>query len=755
MQFENPLELSAEPGFSPSRNGPNVVGRYLSSSSAKRRTIKEADCKYCDKFVEAASFIQHLRKEKLCRTIYLRNHKLKSFDSLLLKLFSCEFCYVKKRIVLKKHLEENNRCLDGYRNKLKENDLDKLCKKVKALKRATLPTRSVAARALVYKKEKAEVLMNKSGAMSLNDHKDSVMLSNFKLCVVCKSNFGNYSAREIRRSEELFEKLELGSFNKQCFRRFEKFFLCTRCEREMEDPIDKVTFDDQLKLGEMSCGDQIKFFPFEVSGTLAPQLVTEPRISLMFPTNMNALDTVHQLNKVKSRGDQVGKMYETDYKSRETIYALYENEVSKYKKEKESEEMFVAAVKDPVTKKLGSVEKLSTCRKIPFSEDWCVNQKRDIKYMIDQLGSYSVVFKVCLPQVCPEVIATCLIQKEYTVSVDRQGSANGEVKLSYKVHLDHKSDEDCSEDCVNKVDLDDFLANDNFDLSSLGNLHVGTYVSSVNQKLNSIAKNIIQAPASDLFSEHFHLLLIFSTSGEASIVGTIWPKVLEEVNEKFAINKGVPTMIQELQEFVERSLSTTTDARLLRSRFHLSEAEATEVSSLAQEHQFHICDSKECSPCSSADLPSLETIIKTNCSDSNWTAAVNFKVKMEKELNLLSLLEKRTLSTHDWLDKCFETVTGNISDDLDILTITFDEDLTQIVFKIDERLSSYLDEYSELPLTGVYHYALSCSSGKEKVSVVYKRMKILECYIQPFSPFFMKAFNSSSVFHVVNNSRLF
>jgi hypothetical protein len=763
MDIENAHEPSAvddqvdhaETEFSPSRHSPNVITRYMSSSSAKRRKIKEADCIFCDKFVEAQNFVKHLKKEKLCRTLYLRSHKLKSLDSLLLRLFSCEFCCVKKRIVFRKHLEENKRCMDGYKSKLKENDLEKLCKKIVALKRAILPSRAAAARALVYKKEETEILMNKSTAMSLNDHRDNVMLSNFKLCVVCKSNFGMLSAREIRPNEDLFENLELGLSSKQCLRRFQKFFLCNGCERKMDEPREIVNFEDQLKLGEISSGDQIKFVPAEVAGDLGPQSVTEARISLMFPTNMDALDTIKQLHKVKGRGDHVGMIYKTENKTRETIFALYENEISKYKKEKESEEIFVASVKDPVTKELGNVDKLSSCRRIPFSEDWFVQQKNDIKFMIDQLGSYSVAFKLCLPQVCPEVIATCLIQDGYTVSVDQQGSANGEVKLLYKVHLDHKSDKDCSEECVNKVDLDDYIANGNFDLSSLGNMYVGTYVSSVNQKLNSIAKNLIQAPASDLYSEHFHLLLIFSASGEASIVGTIWPKVLEEINLKVALNKGVPTMIKELKEFVERSLATTCDARLLRSRFYLSETEAAEVSSLAKEHQFHLCDTKECSACSSVDLPSLETIIKESCSDKNWTAAVKFKVKMENHLNLLSLPEKKCTSTFDWLDKCFETVTGDISDDLDILTVTFHEDLTQLVFEIDERLSSYLEEYSEAPLTGVYHYAISCSSGNDKVSVVYKRIKILECFIQPFSPFFMKACNSSSTFHVVNNSRLF
>ena len=85
----------AETGLSPARDNPNVVSRYLSSSSAKRRKKKEVDCMFCEKFVEAEKLVQHLKREKLCRTLYLRSHKLKSFDSLLLRLFSCEFCFVK------------------------------------------------------------------------------------------------------------------------------------------------------------------------------------------------------------------------------------------------------------------------------------------------------------------------------------------------------------------------------------------------------------------------------------------------------------------------------------------------------------------------------------------------------------------------------------------------------------------------------------------------------------------------------------
>ena len=94
MDIENAHEPSAvddqvdhaETEFSPSRHSPNVITRYMSSSSAKRRKIKEADCIFCDKFVEAQNFVKHLKKEKLCRTLYLRSHKLKSLDSLLVQL---------------------------------------------------------------------------------------------------------------------------------------------------------------------------------------------------------------------------------------------------------------------------------------------------------------------------------------------------------------------------------------------------------------------------------------------------------------------------------------------------------------------------------------------------------------------------------------------------------------------------------------------------------------------------------------------
>ena len=739
--------------FTPPRNKSNIVGRYISSSSAKKRKIKEMDCMFCVKYLEGSGFVDHLKKEILCRNLYLRSFKLKSYDNLLLKLFSCEFCFERRQMDFKKHLSRNNRCLEGYRRKFMENNLEILCKKVRALRRTAMPSRSAAARALVYKKERREAQLNKSTASSLNDYITSIMLSNYKLCIICHSNFGEYSAREVKKHDDLFEKLKLDDSSEKYLRRFEKFFVCNQCENDSEDR-NEESFEQSLKLSEASTENHIKFFPDEELGTLASQSVTEPMISLMVPTNLDSLGSVEQLHKVKGRNDVLRKIYESGNVTRSTISAIYENEVSKYKKMKEAEDKYVAVVKDFVTKELSDVEKLNNSSRITCSDGWFAQQKNEMNFRRDQFGSFHITVKIDLPPGSFDVMATNLIQEGFVVSIDKQGSSNGEFKLLYSVH-DHKSDEDCPEDCGNKTKLEDFLKNGHFDISSLGNKHIGTYVSSVHQKLISFAKNIVEAPASELFSENYHLPLIFDSSGKASIVGCIWPAALDKVNLDFAMNTGRLTKKNELKECVERSISTSSDPRLLRSSFHLSEVEANEVSILVKEHQFHICDFNDCSTCTDCDLPSVDTILKECCSDVNLLASKKFKVIMKNKLNSMTLQEKKSTSTFDWLEKVWETVTGEINDNCDVLSISFDEEQDDLIFEIDDRLALLLKEYSQSPLTGAYHYAISCSSVHDEVQVVLKRLRIVDCFTQPFNPLLIKACNSPIFVQVVSNNKMF
>ena len=143
----------------------------------------------------------------------------------------------------------------------------------------------------------------------------------------------------------------------------------------------------------------------------------------------------------------------------------------------------------------------------------------------------------------------------------------------------------------------------------------------------------------------------------------------------------------EMISYVERNISVSCDPRLLKVAFNLSESEARLLSALAKEHQQHICDYTNCKDCSNPKLPSLNTILTEFCSIGNFQNSRKLLNCMIGHLKRLSLEEKKTLSTYDWLDLVWEGVTGEITEDYKLLLITFDEE-EEFSFDIDDRLIS-------------------------------------------------------------------
>ena len=751
----------------------NAIGRYLTTSSAKRKKVKESHCQFCVRILSGGDLLDHLKKEKLCQILYYRIMRTKSFENLVLKIFSCEFCFLTKRIDFKQHLSENGNCLEHYKIKLNANTIEGVVKKVKALKRTNMPSRTTVARALQYGKEKKKKKDAKTVACSLNDYRSSIELANYKLCILCKSNCG--VAREVRAHEDLYEREGLDSPCKRVLRRFEKFFVCSSCDKESEEPKDAERL---VTLSEISDGQIKVFYPPTASSAETDvqniaetnienvsetnienvsetniENVSETNIRLMFPINCDATDVIPELHKVQSRSNVVRKIYETACLTTSNMSAIYENEIFKYKQRKQSGDRFIAVIKDFESKILSSVKKSTEDFRIIGSSGWVSQQLEEMRHRQVQFGSYFVTLNLGLPQNSIEIIATALIQEGFVVSTDKKGLPNGEFEVSYNVHMDHFADDDCSNNCVNKMDVKEFVEKELFDVSSLGNKHIGTYVFSVHQKLMSF-QNIVQAPASELFSENFHLMLVFDLNGLASILGCIWPVELETINLELAENMGKLEKKSDLIEFIERNVSVSSDERVLRSTFHLSEIEAKRLSDLVKEFQFHLCEERNCQTCSSTELPSLETIVKDSCSKTNLEAAGKMKILMSFQLKSLSVQLKKTMSTFDWLDKVWETVSGEISDDREYLIVSFESE-EDIVFEIDDGLTSYLDEYSESPLTGVYHYALSHTSKSDESQIVLKRLRILDCYNKSFNPLILKACSSPVSVTVDNNFQPF
>ena len=731
----------------------NTVNRYIQSCSARKKKVKNSPCQFCRACVDDGSdLVNHLKGNQSCANLYLRIYKVMTLDSLLLKLYNCTVCYTTKRIDFKKHIGRNEVCLLEYQRRMNEEDISKIHKKVLALKRALIPSRSKVARGLDYerqKKSRDDEKLNKTVTGSLNDFRDRIMYANYRKCAVCLSNFGDYSARELKNHEERFHQLDLGSEDKKSLRRFEKFFICNKCDKSSEN-----VFDDKpefVHLGEDVNEDQITFFPDQTSEQSGAETIEELNIKVMLPHNCEALEQVQHLEQIRGRTESIRKLYETKKIEKSTVSAIYENELNKYKNAKLSGERYVACVRDFEKKMLSSVEKVEDASRITCSNGWFSNLDEEMKHRQDQFGKIFLAVKLELPKTSPDVIATCLLQQGFVITADKKGSSTGELKTSYLVHLDHMSSEDCSEECVNRIDLEGFLDRALFDITELGNKFVGTYVSAVHQKLIAFVKYIVLAPASELFSENHHFMLMYDSEGKAMIIGAIWPNVLKTINTNVALDNGELKMISELKEFTDRNVSASFDPRQLRASFNMSEVDAKDLAKLVEETQHHICDDESCSLCSIVDLPSLENKVKGCCSAKNSESAMRLIKLMKRRLDLTSLEEKKCISTLGWLERQWETVYGAMDDGFERLVISFEDEQEDIEFDVDKQLEKELEEFPLSPLSAVYHYAISRQTKHDLRRIVLKRLKIVDCYVQPFNPLYLKSCNSPVMVEISDN----
>ena len=721
------------------QNIQSPVKRYMTSSTARRKQMKHTDCKFCDFNIPASSLFDHLRRQrhKKCLFLYLKMHQVNTLEGLIAKLFSCEMCCNQERINFEKHLKKNKRCLEKYKLKFQEEDIRKIHEKVKALKRKTFPSRSSN-----YCKSLSE---------SLNEYRENVAFGNFKLCVQCNANFREYGAREVKENEELFERFKLSSQEKRNLRRFEAYYLCNACAKS-----EKVTNNDEESKSILAHYEEhhdVTFFPPKVALSEPGKPVNQINVKIWYPFSIDAVEKSPNCGKTKCMSD----MYKTRAIDTSDISALYQHELKKYENAKEREELYTGLIRDFETKKVDNIRKVSSCSKIAGSKDWFEVQISRMKERQEQLGFIHATIKINLPKESPDIVATALVQTGIPVTIEKRGLGNGELQLSYRIHLDHKSDTNCSSDCKTKMSLEEYITHTEFHIEDGSNAYTGTYVSSCHQKIISFARSIIQAPASGLCSQDYQLFLSFDDKGMASIVGCIWPDELNEINENIAKNNGeIADYEEELVRFIDQNISCTGDPRALRSRFHLSESEADDLSQLVLAKQLHnICDEVEnCKFCSCPPLPSMETLVMQKCTDKNFEASKVLLSKIRSKLRSQSLEERKCTKSWNFLQDFWTNVDGEISENKKLLTLTFESEEDEIQFEIDGVLTKFLGKYNDSPKTGVYQYALSCVGNLDGSSIVFQRLWIVDSSILPFNPLHLKANRSTSVINIVNDNKL-
>ena len=735
------------------RMSQSSIQRYTSSPSARQKHMKQLDCRFCDANIPPSYLIDHLKKKtnEKCRFLYLKNFRVPCLESLVSKIFSCEMCYEKKRINFQMHLEKKQECLRKYQLKFGLKDIKKIDEKVKAAKRKSFPSRSSETLKLKYEATRdSKTLYN-----SLNEYRENVAFGNIRLCIHCRANYRLYGAKEVRKKDELFERFNLSLQENQLLRRFETFFICNSCAKDEE----RSDEDEEVNstLDSFTENEDVIFFPPRVAKNEPCMPVHQKNVKLWFPNTSEAVEHLDSQKSQKNKKKVLRNLFKTQAVQNSSICDLYKLECEKYKKVKEGGVLFSGII-DFQTKKVTNLRSLASCAKISSSKDWFKANTSRMKERQVQFGLIHCFAKIYLEKNSRDVLATALIQADTPVTLEKRGLGNGEMEICYKVHTDHKSDKNCSTNCKNKSNIEDFVRDTGFHIEEASNAFTNTYVSSCHQKLVSFANSIIQAPASSLCSQDYQLHLTFDKDGMASIVGSFWPDALSGINDNIAENDGDIVDEEELLQFVEKNISCTGDPRLIRSKFSLSEEEANKLSELVLTHQVHMeCEEAEtCEICSSLPLPSMENLLKQETCENNYRACKELISLVQLRLKTLTLEQKKRMKTWTFLEDLWELVGGEAKKDNEVLTFTIATEDMELKFVLDSRLNKYLGKYEDSIKTGVYQYALSCCGDFSGTDfIVLQRLWLVDCHILPYNPLHLKSTKATTIIKIVNDTKLF
>ena len=379
-----------------------------------------------------------------------------------------------------------------------------------------------------------------------------------------------------------------------------------------------------------------------------------------------------------------------------------------------------------------------------------MRQRRNKIHKLEHFGSILLLFSVTMP-VSMDIIASSIIQSGVVVTLEFKARGNGEFETLYIVHS-HKADKDCDEHCQTET-LQSFLrSNTHFGEDQVMKNHIMTYISNVQMKMNSFARNFLKDQASPLYAEDFSLELEFELDGSIKIIGSIWTKLLEELNERFSsypFKDVVDDLKEKSVEYVDSIITASSDPEVFKEQFDMSAAESDQFSFLAQSHQYHFCKNDECPKCESPSLPSLQSIFKETPSPDNLLNVETANQLSEMVLSKLQSLtedEVNTLSSEDWLHTIFlPAVRERVFDDIFRIKL----DGVTLDFIMDERLEMMLTKFQNQVLAA-YHYSISCGELSVAFSCVIKRPKIKDCFTRCYNIGLLKAFNAPMKLMVVN-----
>ena len=711
--------------------------KLMDTNEVKKQQKQDTHCKYCSSNQDRTTLMAHLQSREYCRMLYLRRCRTESLsDVKALELsdpcFACDNAGFKQ---LSRHLKKSEKCLKEYREHFNVATHEEVMTKMTKLRETMKPSRGKKARHDQNKKENERKRNNISQVDGINSYRENTSLSNYRTCVVCKGNYLESGAKELKDEDR--RKLNINSQDIEHLKRMDNFWICSTC---FEDKRKEMNFVSPQTMGykDFSGGRRV-FYPIfseyqddaeaeaDVNRTNANKI-----ISILVPSSVEALKLSKNAKPYQSDSYVLPKITSSNKPvTLEELRSLYAVIYSRYWRK----EMFSSAVTtnnyDKIKKILYSVKKKVDVSKIHGSDDWENHNVRNIIHRFDQIGHIGFQIKYKVEKSNIECFATSKIIKGENITIDKQGEANKEQKTIYWLNKENPHQ---------KINLNaDFIASD-YDNS---NQNLFTFVCSLFQRTTNFVQHIVKNQSTELRSDDYFFCPSFDKDGNGFVNGVIWPLSLHDINKElhessYCNEKLSEKLKQETSDFFAQTLSTSSDKNELQSQHDLTDNEVKDLLKLINTYQI---DLQRKDP----PLPALKYLwCQRESSNQNIASAETLKIFMRGHLINLSIQEKENLSTLDWITSLLnkeirlETNNSSIFVHFPKKTVKFFKDdnmMSEIeILRRDELLSEWCD------FIGLYHYSQSICNEE---LVIFKRTKVIECFTNMFNPFVLRAVRST------------
>ena len=298
----------------------------------------------------------------------------------------------------------------------------------------------------------------------------------------------------------------------------------------------------------------------------------------------------------------------------------------------------------------------------------------------------------------------------------------------------------CIENCP-KISLGEYLDQDGVSVKP----DVGTYVSSVDQLINSLITNVFKCPSSKIVTDDYHFNISYDTEGQVIMEGFIWPTCFRDYNlleyEKGLSYEKIDEIRTEALEILRKHISSSSNIRILKSQFNMTETEAKKIAEKVEKYQIHCCQSEDCTRCRNAPLPSLQYLFKQfPDSPENIATSKQLLKLLKTDLSSRSPEYIKSTATVQWLESIWERVEVSEAVENDFWRIILEEEV--FYFKLDEKLVQLIDMFEAEPFQALYQYCIGIGELDQLDEFIMKRLTLIDCFTDPFIPLFLQAADS-------------